>query len=208
MGLDILRQNVEQYGMRNSLLLAPMPTASTSQILGFNEAIEPFTSNLYQRRVLSGEFTVINKYLIYDLIKLGIWNTELKDQILSNGGSIQNISKIPEEIKSLYKTVWEIKQKVLIDQSADRGVYVCQSQSLNLFVEDTDMNKLSAMHFYGWQRGLKTGVYYLRTRPKVKTASFTLGVEKRAGATKEPITEEMILACRRDNPEACEVCSS
>lgn len=203
-----LRNNVMKYGMRNSLLLAPMPTASTSQILGFNEAIEPFTSNFYQRRVLSGEFSVINKYLIYDLIKLGIWNSNLKEAILSNGGSIQNISGIPEHIKNLYKIVWEMKQKVLIDQSADRGVYVCQSQSLNLFVEDTDMDKLSAMHFYGWRRGLKTGIYYLRTRPKIKTAAFTLSVEKRAGVGKEAVTEEMVTACRRDNPEACELCSS
>ena len=216
---DTLRKDIMKHGMRNSLLLAPMPTASTSQILGFNEAFEPFTSNIYQRRTLSGEFTVINKYLIHDLLGLGIWNDDMKDSLLANGGSIQNIPNIPEEIKALYKTVWEIKQKVLIDQAADRGVYVCQSQSLNLFVEDPDMSKITNMHFYAWKKGLKTGVYYLRTRPKVKTAAFTLNVAKRADGTgaqaaagaspaKKEITEEMILACSRENPEACELCSS
>lgn len=218
---EALRKDIMKHGMRNSLLLAPMPTASTSQILGFNEAFEPFTSNIYQRRTLSGEFTVINKYLIHDLIGLGIWNDDMKDSLLANGGSIQNIPSIPEEIKALYKTVWEIKQKVLIDQAADRGVYVCQSQSLNLFVEDPDMSKITNMHFYAWKKGLKTGVYYLRTRPKVKTAAFTLSVAKRtegAGAVagagtgaspaKKEVTEDMILACSRENPGACELCSS
>ncbi len=211
---DTLRSDIVRYGMRNSLLLAPMPTASTSQILGFNEAFEPFTSNIYQRRTLTGEFTIINKYLINDLIKLGMWSKDLKDELLANGGSIQNIENIPDDIKALYKTVWEIRMKVLIDQSSDRGVYVCQSQSLNLFVEDPDVEKLTNMHFYAWSRGLKTGIYYLRTRPKVKTAAFTLKIEKRAASTlqadlkKEEVTEEMIAACRRDNPEGCLMCGS
>lgn len=217
---ETLRIDIMKYGMRNSLLLAPMPTASTSQILGFNEAFEPFTSNIYQRRTLSGEFTIINKYLINDLIKLGMWSKDLKDELLANGGSIQNIENIPDEIKALYKTVWEIRQKVLIDQSADRGVYVCQSQSLNLFVEDPDLAKLTNMHFYAWSRGLKTGMYYLRTRPKVKTAAFTLKIEKRTNSTsqidnketkeakKEEVTEDIIAACRRDNPEGCLMCGS
>ena len=207
-----LRKDVMTYGMRNSLLLAPMPTASTSQIMGSNEAFEPFTSNIYQRRTLSGEFTIINKYLINDLIGLGLWSSDLKDELLANGGSVQNIENIPDDIKVLYKTVWEISQKVLINQSADRGVYVCQSQSLNLFVEEPDMTKLTNIHFYAWKRGLKTGIYYLRTRPRVKTAAFTLKIEKRAGSdvklTKQDVTEEMILACSRENPEACEFCSS
>ncbi|QIG60091.1 ribonucleotide reductase large subunit [Dishui Lake large algae virus 1] len=214
---ETLRSDIMKYGMRNSLLLAPMPTASTSQILGSNEAFEPFTTNIYQRRTLSGEFTLINKYLINDLIRLGIWSIDLKNELLANGGSIQNIENIPDDIKALYKTVWEIKQRVLIDQSADRGVYVCQSQSLNLFVEDPDMNKLTSMHFYAWKRGLKTGIYYLRTRPKVKTAAFTLKIDKRSAAGEKQhvsqeqspdVTEEMIMACRRDNPEGCLMCGS
>jgi ribonucleoside-diphosphate reductase alpha chain len=209
---ETLRKDMMTYGMRNSLLLAPMPTASTSQIMGSNEAFEPFTSNIYQRRTLSGEFTIINKYLINDLIGLGLWSSDLKDELLANGGSVQNIENIPDNIKVLYKTVWEISQKVLINQSADRGVYVCQSQSLNLFVEDPDMTKLTNIHFYAWKRGLKTGIYYLRTRPKVKTAAFTLKIEKRVGSDtklpKQDVTEEMVLACSRANPEACEFCSS
>ena len=212
---EALRGDIMRYGMRNSLLLAPMPTASTSQILGFNEAFEPFTSNIYQRRTLSGEFTIINKYLINDLIRLGMWSKDLKDALLANGGSVQNINNIPDDIKALYKTVWELRQKVLIDQSADRGVYICQSQSLNLFVEEPDMAKLTNMHFYAWSRGLKTGMYYLRTRPKVKTAAFTLNIEKRAASTlpadtknETNVTEEMIAACRRDNPEGCLMCGS
>jgi ribonucleotide reductase alpha subunit len=202
---DTLRADVMKYGMRNSLLTALMPTASTSQILGFNESIEPFTSNIYQRRVLSGEFTVLNKHLIRDLIQLGIWNGDLKDQILVNNGSIQNIDGIPDNIKALYKTVWEIKQKVLIDQSSDRGMYICQTQSLNLFIEDPDIAKLTNMHFYAWKRGLKTGLYYLRTRPKARTAAFTLKVDKRQSAA---VTSEMVMACSRENPGACELCSS
>lgn len=169
-----LKEDVKTYGVRNSLLLAPMPTASTSQILGFNECIEPITSNIYQRRTLAGEFTIINKYLIQDLLGMGLWNMDMKNRILLGNGSIQNIQEIPEDIRALYKTAWELKQKVLIDQAADRGIYVCQSQSLNLFVEDPEFSKLTNMHFYAWRKGLKTGIYYLRTRPKAKAMAFSI----------------------------------
>jgi ribonucleoside-diphosphate reductase alpha chain len=169
-----LKTNIMKYGMRNSLLLAPMPTASTSQILGFNECFEPFTSNLYKRKTMAGEFIIVNKYLIQDLVNLGLWDKEMKNKIIISDGSIQSIDTIPNELKSLYKTAWEIKQKVLIDQSADRGKFVCQSQSLNLFVEDPDFKKLSSMHFYSWQQGLKTGIYYLRTKSKAQAQKFTI----------------------------------
>jgi ribonucleoside-diphosphate reductase alpha chain len=163
-----------EHGIRNSLLLAPMPTASTSQILGFNECFEPFTSNIYVRKTLAGEFIIVNKYLISDLVKLGLWNKDMKNKIIINNGSIQSIEDIPSDLKDLYKTSWELRQKVLIDQSADRGAFVCQSQSLNLFVEDPDFKKLSSMHFYSWQKGLKTGIYYLRTRAKAQAQKFTI----------------------------------
>lgn len=215
-----VKADIKQYGMRNSLLVALMPTASTSQIMGFNEAMEPFTSNIYQRQTLAGEFTIINKYLVADLIKLGLWSQDMKDRILTGGGSVQHINEIPEDLRALYKTVWEIKQKVLIDQSADRGIYVCQSQSLNLFAEDVDFNKLSSMHFYGWKRGLKTGCYYLRTRPKARITAYTLDAKayspKNSQSSRQsqndskpssPTAEE-IMACRRDNPEACLMCGS
>jgi len=169
-----LKEEIQKYGIRNSLLLAPMPTASTAQIMGFNESFEPITSNIYKRKTLSGEFIVVNKYLIQDLIDLGLWSTEMKDRILLNDGSVQNIDEIPSKLKELYKTVWEIKQKTLIDLSADRGAFVCQSQSLNIFIEDPDFKKLTSMHFYGWSKGLKTGSYYIRTKPKAKTQQFTI----------------------------------
>jgi ribonucleotide reductase alpha subunit len=169
-----LKEEIQKYGIRNSLLLAPMPTASTAQIMGFNESFEPITSNIYKRKTLSGEFIVVNKYLIQDLIDLGLWSTEMKDRILLNDGSVQNIDEIPTELKELYKTVWEIKQKTLIDLSADRGAFICQSQSLNIFIEDPDFKKLTSMHFYGWSKGLKTGSYYIRTKPKAKTQQFTI----------------------------------
>jgi ribonucleoside-diphosphate reductase alpha chain len=171
---ETLKEDVMTHGIRNSLLLAPMPTASTSQILAFNEAFEPFTSNLYKRKTLAGEFIIVNKYLITDLVKLGLWNKDMKNKIIINDGSIQAIQEVPEELRNLYKTSWELKQKVLIDQSADRGAFVCQSQSLNLFLEDPDFKKLSSMHFYSWQRGLKTGIYYLRTRAKAQAQKFTI----------------------------------
>ena len=170
---DVLRARVKR-GIRNSLLLAPMPTASTSQILGYNECIEPFTSNIYNRRVLAGEFTVVNQYLVSELIALGLWTSELKDRILGSNGSVQSLQEIPEDVRARYKTVWEIKQKTLIDMSADRGAFICQSQSLNLFVQDPTIARLSSMHFYAWKRGLKTGIYYLRTKSSVQAIKFTV----------------------------------
>lgn len=174
---DHLKKQISQYGLRNSLLLAPMPTASTAQILGNNESIEPFTSNIYSRKVLSGEFPLVNKHLLRDLIERGIWNSRIRMQLLSSKGSVQNIPEIPNDLKELYKTVWEIKQKTLIDLSASRGVYVCQSQSLNLFVAEPTISKLSSMHFYTWKKGLKTGIYYLRTQPKADAIQFTVSLD-------------------------------
>jgi ribonucleotide reductase alpha subunit len=205
---DTLRADIKTWGVRNSLLLANMPTASSSQILGFNECFEPFTSNMFQRQTMAGEFTIINKYLIKDLIEKGLWSLEMKDKILGGGGSIQHIMEIPEDIRALYKTVWEIKQKALIDQAADRGAFICQSQSLNLFMEDTDFNKLTSMHFYAWKKGLKTGVYYLRTRPKARIAAYTLTPVGNNEKTDPQPTEEEKMACRRDNPEGCLMCGA
>lgn len=189
---DSLKQQIDSYGLRNSLLLAPMPTASTAQILGNNESIEPFTSNIYSRKVLSGEFPIVNKHLLRDLIERGLWNSRTRMQLLSHKGSIQNIPEIPEDLKELYKTVWEIKQKTLIDLSADRGIYVCQSQSLNLFVAEPTISKLSSMHFYTWKKGLKTGIYYLRTQPKADAIQFTVDLSGPIDdfKTKKGITEE------------------
>jgi len=180
-------------GIRNSLLVAPMPTASTSQILGYNECIEPVTTNIYARRTLAGEFTVINKYLVADLLAQGLWNKALKDRILSANGSIQAIEEIPATTKALYKTVWEIKQKTLIDMAADRGAFICQSQSLNLFVPDPTIAKLSSMHFYGWKKGLKTGIYYLRTKSAVQAIKFTVDATASKTATEEKTPEECLL---------------
>jgi ribonucleoside-diphosphate reductase alpha chain len=171
---DILRDEIKQYGIRNSLLLAPMPTASTSQILGNNECFEPFTSNVYKRGTLSGEFVIVNKYLLKDLVQLGLWNDQMKNRIIAANGSVQNIDEIPQNIKDLYKTVWEIKQKALIDMAADRGAYICQSQSLNLFIQDANFGKLTSMHFYAWEKGLKTGMYYLRTKSAADPIKFTV----------------------------------
>lgn len=212
-----LKEDVKKYGVRNSLLLAPMPTASTSQILGNNECFEPYTSNIYTRRVLSGEFIVVNKYLLKDLVKLGLWNNELKNKIIVNNGSIQNIDEIPEDIKDLYKTVWEIKQRTLIDMAADRGAFICQSQSLNLFLQDIDFAKLTSMHFYAWKKGLKTGMYYLRTKPAADAIKFT--VEQQAEIPLTPVIgsreekeldkerEKEAIACSLENKEDCLVCS-
>lgn len=185
---DALKAEVAKYGVRNSLLVAPMPTASTSQILGNNECFEPYTSNLYARRVLSGEFIIVNKYLMRDLVRLGLWSEKMKNKILTANGSIQGIEEIPESIKELYKTVWEIKQKTLIDMAAERGPYICQSQSLNLFVENPTFAKLTSMHFYGWKRGLKTGMYYMRTKSASDAIKFT--VEKEAKAAPIPQATE------------------
>jgi len=172
-----LKDEIKQFGLRNSLLIAPMPTATTSQILGFNECFEPFTSNMYLRRTLAGEFTVVNKYLVEDLRKLELWGPPLKDRIIRNGGSVQGIPEIPEDIQRLYKTVWEISPKVMINMARDRGAFIDQSQSMNLFVEDPTNSKLSSMHMYAWKQGLKTGMYYLRTRPKAKPIQFSLEPE-------------------------------
>lgn len=171
---DALKAQVGEHGVRNSLLVAPMPTASTSQILGNNECIEPYTSNLYARRTLAGEFVVLNKHLIQDLLDLGIWNADLKNKIIFHNGSIQNIHDIPAHLKAIYKTAWEIKQRCLIDQAVERGRYVCQSQSLNLFMAKPSIKTLSSMHFYAWGQGLKTGIYYLRTQPAANPVQFTL----------------------------------
>ncbi|NVK27298.1 MAG: ribonucleoside-diphosphate reductase subunit alpha [Flavobacteriia bacterium] len=182
-----LRKNVMETGVRNSLLLAPMPTASTSQILGNNECFEPYTSNIYTRRVLSGEFIVVNKHLLLDLVKLGLWNEDIKNEIMRANGSIQHIDAIPENIKELYKTVWELSMRDIIDMAADRGAFIDQSQSLNLFIEAPNMGKLTSMHFYAWKKGLKTGMYYLRTKAASAAIKFT--VSKQAKSEVEPVTE-------------------
>lgn len=234
---DILKEEVKTYGVRNSLLLAPMPTASTSQILGNNECFEPYTSNIYSRRVLSGEFVIVNKHLLKDLVKLGIWNDKLKNKIIAANGSVQNISEIPDNIKALYKTVWEISQKVIINMAADRGAYICQSQSLNLFVQDANFAKLSSMHFYGWKAGLKTGMYYLRTKAAADAIKFTVDTAAvkeapAAAAGTEVLGNEDVLimerqqqisaerqalieaerasqiSCSIDNKDDCEACGS
>lgn len=183
-----LRAEIMAHGLRNSLLLAPMPTASTSQILGNNECFEPYTSNIYTRRVLSGEFIVVNKHLLKDLVQLGLWNNEMKNTIVAHNGSIQKIDTIPADIRALYKTVWEIKQRTLIDMAADRGAYICQSQSLNLFVDNPTTAKLTSMHFYAWKKGLKTGMYYLRTQAAAQAVQFT--VEKQAQVDIEPVISQ------------------
>ena len=195
---DKLRDDIKEYGVRNSLLISPMPTASTSQIMGFNESFEPVTNNIFQRKTLSGEFIVINKFLIRDLIAKGLWNKEMKDTIILHEGSIQNIPEIEDSVKELYKTSWEIKQRVIIDMSADRGKYICQTQSLNIFMEDPDFQKLSSMHFYGHSKGLKTGSYYLRTRPRAKTQQFTI----------DPEFARKQLKCAEDNGDSCVLCSA
>lgn len=182
---DALRADVMKYGTRNSLLVAPMPTASTSQILGNNECFEPYTSNIYTRRVLSGEFVIVNKHLLKDLVTLGLWNNDMKNKIIAANGSIQNIVEIPADVKELYKTVWEIKQRSIIDMSADRGAYICQSQSLNLFVDTPTTAKLTSMHFYAWKKGLKTGMYYLRTQAATQAVQFT--VEKQVANDITPV---------------------
>jgi ribonucleoside-diphosphate reductase alpha chain len=180
-----LKDEVVKFGVRNSLLVAPMPTASTSQILGNNECFEPYTSNIYVRRVLSGEFVVVNKHLLKDLVELNLWNDDMKTKIIFHNGSIQAIDEIPRPLKDIYKTVWEIKQRTIIDMAADRGAYICQSQSLNLFVDSPSANKLTSMHFYGWKKGLKTGMYYLRTQAATQAVQFT--VERQGGKMIEPL---------------------
>tara|TARA_B110000091_G_scaffold214151_1_gene266044 strand:+ start:1640 stop:4000 length:2361 start_codon:yes stop_codon:yes gene_type:complete len=195
-----LREKIKRHGVRNSLLVAPMPTASTSQILGYNECIEPITSNIYSRRTLAGEFMITNKYLMRELIDLGLWNERIKNNIIANNGSIQQIEVIPEEIREKYKTVWEIPMRNLIDMSADRGAYVCQSQSLNLWIEEPTYSNLTSMHFYSWSKGLKTGIYYLRRRARHQAQQFTIEPEEGEGTgdTNDLIQEE----------EICEMCSA
>ena len=229
---ESLREKVVKNGVRNSLLVAPMPTASTSQILGNNECFEPYTSNIYARRVLSGEFAVVNKHLLKDLIKLGLWNESMKNKLISANGSVQGIPEIPKDLKELYKTVWEIKQKTILEMAADRGAYICQSQSLNIHIQDVNFGKLTSMHFHAWKLGLKTGMYYLRTKAAADAIKFT--VEKQAEVQIEQTnnvneTEMQYaahtaqaaasfstddsqnrsdMACSLDNPEACEACGS
>jgi ribonucleoside-diphosphate reductase alpha chain len=231
---DKLRQQVVEHGVRNSLLVAPMPTASTSQILGNNECFEPYTSNIYARRVLSGEFAVVNKHLLKDLIKLNLWNETMKNKLISANGSVQNIPEIPQNLKELYKTVWEIKQKTILEMAADRGAYICQSQSLNIHIQDVNFGKLTSMHFHAWKLGLKTGMYYLRTKAAADAIKFT--IEKQADVAIEQSNDvhetelqyaahaaqaaaaasfqtedaqnRADMSCSLDNPDACEACGS
>ena len=198
-----IRDQVKTHGLRNSLLVAPMPTASTAQIMGNNEAFEPYTTNIYLRRTLAGEFVMVNKHLVRDLQKLGLWNPQIKTEIIRHGGSIQTIPDVPENLKAVYRTVWEIPQKSILDMAADRGAYIDQSQSLNIFMENPTQAKLSSMHMYGWKKGLKTGMYYLRTRAKAKPIQVTVPVR----GDKHPPTPEEVQACRLDNPDGCMMCS-
>ena len=191
---NTLRENILNYGVRNSLCVAPMPTASTSQILSNNECFEPFTSNIYSRRTLAGEFVVINKHLMKELKEYGIWNQELKNEIIERKGSIQNINGIPQYIKEKYKIVWDMSMKRLINMAKDRGAFICQSQSMNLWIEDPNYKNLTSMHFYAWRSGLKTGIYYLRRKAKHQAQQFTI-------EPKEPIQQE------EEDDDVCEMCS-
>ena len=205
---DVLKGEVKKYGVRNSLLLAPMPTASTAQILGNNECFEPYTSNIYTRRVLSGEFIIVNKHLLKDLVREGLWTKDMRQKIMTANGSVQNINEVPQRLKDLYKTAWEISQKAIIDQAADRGAYICQSQSLNIFMENANFGKLTSMHFYGWEKGLKTGMYYLRTKAATDAIKFTVEktvVEEPSAKSLEE--EAAAIACSLENPDSCEMCS-
>ena len=199
---DALRADIMENGVRNSLLIALMPTASTSQILGNNECFEPYTSNIYTRSTIAGDFVVINEHMVRDLNKLGLWNTEMKDKVIFYNGSIQNIEEIPQNIKDLYRTAWEIKQKVIIDMAADRQPFVDQSQSMNLFFEEPKDKELTGAFFYGHKRGLKTGSYYLRTRPKVQAQQFTIDPEKYKRKVEENKKQN------EEKYEVCEMCSS
>lgn len=201
-----LRADVIQHGVRNSLLVAPMPTASTSQILGNNEAFEPFTSNIYSRRVLAGDFVLINQHLVRDLIKLNLWNEEIKNQVIADRGSVQNVPQIPKELKALYKTVWEIKQRCILDLAADRGAFIDQSQSLNIHLADVTTAKLTAIHFHGWKMGLKTGLYYLRTKPKADAIQFT--VDKEAVLKSRTMEKPNGLDTIEEEEEECLTCGS
>jgi len=223
---SVLKEEISKYGMRNSLLLAPMPTASTAQILGNNECFEPYTTNIYSRRTLAGEFIVVNKHLLKDLVNLGLWNDNLKNKLMSTSGSVQNIDEIPDNLKALYKTAWEISQRVVIDMAADRGAYICQSQSLNIFMENANFGKLTSMHFYAWEKGLKTGMYYLRTKaatdaikftvdksqlsqPKAAVVAETAPATVNMNITPDTLSQKNVdaIACSLDNPDSCESCS-
>ncbi|MEM7382989.1 MAG: ribonucleoside-diphosphate reductase subunit alpha [Bacteroidota bacterium] len=208
-----LRDKVQTYGVRNSLLIAPMPTASTSQILGNNECFEPYTSNIYTRRVLSGEFIVVNKHLLQDLIALGLWDDSMKNALIAANGSVQFIERIPQHLKELYRTVWEIPQKAIIDMAADRGAYICQSQSMNIHLQDANFAKLTSMHFYAWKKGLKTGMYYLRTKAAADAIKFTVQKQsaqapaETAAIATQP-QEQSKVTCALDDAEICIPCSS
>jgi ribonucleotide reductase alpha subunit len=193
-----LKANIMEHGMYNSLLLAPMPTASTAQILGNNECFEPYTSNIFTRRVLSGEFPVVNGHLLRDLVAMGLWNPELKNRIIANGGSVQGIKEIPEDLQAIYKTVWEISQKQLINMAAERGAYIDQSQSFNVFIGQPNFAKLTSMHFYSWKKGLKTGMYYLRTRPAANAVKFTV----------DPASQVKTADSKTAEPEECLSCGA
>jgi len=186
---EALKAKIVKHGLRNSLLVAPMPTASTAQILGNNESFEPYTQNLYVRRVLSGEFVQVNKHLLRDLIERGLWTDDMRMQLIAHNGSVQNLD-LPAEIKELYKTVWEIKQRIVLDMAADRGAYIDQSQSLNIHMIDASTAKLSSMHFHGWQIGLKTGMYYLRTKAATDAIKFTVDVEKVKKASTAAVADQ------------------
>ncbi|MBK9450549.1 MAG: ribonucleoside-diphosphate reductase subunit alpha [Bacteroidetes bacterium] len=204
-----LKAKMQKFGIRNSLLVAPMPTASTSQILGNNECFEPYTSNIYSRRVLSGEFIVVNKHLLKDLIALGLWNDNMKNRLLAANGSIQGFEEIPAHIRELYKTAWEIKQKSIVDMAADRGAFICQSQSMNVFMQDANFGKLTSMHFYAWEKGLKTGMYYLRTKSAADAIKFTVDAEMmRDKKEKDRDTAFAEISCSLENPDECMVCSA
>ncbi|CAG8552897.1 36735_t:CDS:2 [Racocetra persica] len=210
-----LKQKIAQYGVRNSLLLAPMPTASTSQILGFNECFEPYTSNIYTRRVLAGEFQVVNPWLLKDLVDLGLWSDQMKNKIISDNGSVQKVPGIPEELKAMYKTTWELSQKVIIDMAADRGAFIDQSQSLNIHMGEPTIAKLTSMHFYGWKKGLKTGMYYLRTKSAADAIKFTVDqlslkeveTAEESENTRNKKASILAIACSIENKEDCVMCS-
>ncbi len=201
-----LKREVKKHGVRNSLLLAPMPTASTSQILGNNECFEPYTSNIYTRRVLSGEFIVVNKHLLKDLINLNLWDDSMKDRLMEANGSVQGISEIPDNIKQLYRTVWEVSQKSIIDMAADRGAYICQSQSMNIHMQDANFGKLTSMHFHAWKKGLKTGLYYLRTKAAADAIKFTIVKDEKSIDNEEQ--KQAAIQCSIDNQDDCEMCGS
>ena len=218
---DTLRADIAQYGVRNSLLLAPMPTASTSQILGNNECFEPYTSNIYARRVLSGEFTVVNQHLLQDLTDMGLWDDSLKQLLIAHNGSVQHIPQVPDKLRAIYKTVWEIKQRVLVDMAADRGAFICQSQSFNVHMSDANFGKLTSLHFHTWRKGLKTGTYYLRTRAAADAIKFTVDAEALAKAKESAKTTEdkakadkdyeqkmAAMVCSLENKDACLMCGS